>query len=83
MEGKTADAIARGEEPLWDGLYAPKEMHHYLQWKTVDAIARGEEPPYGGLYAKPPDPSVANPPTTKPTKEAIGVLDWQPTKGST
>jgi hypothetical protein len=40
MEGKSADAIARGEEPPWDGIYAPKEMNHYLQRKTVDAIAR-------------------------------------------
>jgi hypothetical protein len=70
MEGKTADAIARREEPPWDGIYAPKETHHYLQRKIADAIARGEEPPYGGLYATPPDPSVANPPTTEPTKEA-------------
>jgi hypothetical protein len=74
--GKTVDAIARGEEPPWNGIYAPKEMHHYLQWKTVDAIARGEEPPYcglyapGGPYAPPADPCVANPATTKPTKEA-------------
>jgi hypothetical protein len=51
MQGKTADAIARGEEPPCNGLYAPIDMHHYLQRKTVDAIARGEKPPYGGLYA--------------------------------
>jgi hypothetical protein len=70
LQGITADAIARGEEPPWNGIYAPKEMQNYLQRKTVDAIARGEETPYGGLYATPPDPSVANPPTTKPTKEA-------------
>jgi hypothetical protein len=76
LQGKTADAIARGEEPPWNGIYAPKEMHHYLQQETVDAIARGEEPPYGGLYAPggpyapPADPCVANPPTTKLTKEA-------------
>jgi hypothetical protein len=41
-----ADAIARGEEPPWDALYAPPGMHHYLQRKTADAIARGEEPPW-------------------------------------
>jgi hypothetical protein len=41
MEGKTADAIARGEEPPWDGIYAPEETHHYLQRKIPDAIARG------------------------------------------
>jgi hypothetical protein len=76
LQGITADAIARGEEPPWNGIYAPKDMHHYLQQKTVNAIARGEEPPYGGLYAPggpyapPADPCVANPPTTKPTKEA-------------
>jgi hypothetical protein len=68
LQGITANFIARGEEPPWNGIYAPKEIHHYLQRKTVDAIARGEEPPYGGLYATPPDPSVANPPTTKPTE---------------
>jgi hypothetical protein len=51
MQGKTADAIARGEEPPCNGLYAPIDMHHYLQRKTADAIARGEKPPYGGLYA--------------------------------
>jgi hypothetical protein len=70
LQGKTIDVIARGEEPPWNGIYAPKEMHHYLQRKTADAIARGEEPPYVGLYAPPVDPCVANPPTTKPTKEA-------------
>jgi hypothetical protein len=68
MKGKTVDAVARGEEPPWDGIYTPKEMHHFLQRKTANAIARGEEPPYGGLYATPPDPSVANPPTIKPTE---------------
>jgi hypothetical protein len=51
MQGKTADAIARGEEPPCNGIYAPIYMHHYLQRKTVDAIARGEKPPYVGLYA--------------------------------
>jgi hypothetical protein len=30
LQGKTADAIAKGEEPPWNGIYAPKEMHHYL-----------------------------------------------------
>jgi hypothetical protein len=40
MQGKTADAIARGEEPPCDGLYAPIDMHHYLQRKTTNAIAR-------------------------------------------
>jgi hypothetical protein len=70
LQGITADVISRGEEPPWNGIYAPKEMHHYLQRKTADAIARGEDSPYGGLYATPPDPSVANPPTTKPSKEA-------------
>jgi hypothetical protein len=76
LQGTTTDAIARGEEPPWNGIYTPKDMHHYLQRKTADAIARGEEPPYGSLYAPsgpyapPADPSVANPPTTKPTKEA-------------
>jgi hypothetical protein len=76
MQGVTADAIARGEEPPWDALYAPPDMHHYLQRRTADAIARGEEPPYSGLYAPgdryapPADPCVANPPNTKPTKEA-------------
>jgi hypothetical protein len=51
MQGKTADVIARGEEPPWNGLYTPIVMHHYLQRKTADAITRGEKPPYGGLYA--------------------------------
>jgi hypothetical protein len=51
MQGKTADAIARGEETPCNGLYAHIDMHHYLQRKTADAIARGEKPPYGGLYA--------------------------------
>jgi hypothetical protein len=74
MEGVIADAIARGEEPPWDALHAPPNIHHYLQRRTADAIARGEA--YGGLYAPggryapPADPCVANPPTTKPTKEA-------------
>jgi hypothetical protein len=51
-------------------------MHLYLQRRTANAIARREESPYGGLYASggryapPADPCVANPPTTKPTKEA-------------
>jgi hypothetical protein len=48
---KTADVIARGEEPPCDGLYAPIDMHHYLQRKTTNAIARWEKPPCGGLYA--------------------------------
>jgi hypothetical protein len=30
LQGKTADAIAKGEEPPWNGIYAPKEMHRYL-----------------------------------------------------
>jgi hypothetical protein len=51
MQGKTADVIARAEEPPWNGLYAPIDIHHYLQRKTAYAIARGEKPPYGGLYA--------------------------------
>jgi hypothetical protein len=51
MQGKTADVIARGEEPSCNGLYAPIDMHPYLQRKTADAIAREEKPPYGGLYA--------------------------------
>jgi hypothetical protein len=51
MQGKTADVIARVEEPSWNGLYAPIDIHHYLQRKTAYAIARGEKPPYGGLYA--------------------------------
>jgi hypothetical protein len=33
MQGKTANAIARGEELPWNGLYAPIDMHHYLQRK--------------------------------------------------
>jgi hypothetical protein len=44
MEGKTADAISRGEEPPWNGVYAPIDMNHFLQPKI-------EKPPYGGLYA--------------------------------
>jgi hypothetical protein len=51
MQGKTADAIARGDEPPWDDLYAPPDTYPYLQRKTAYAIAKGEEPPYGGLYA--------------------------------
>jgi hypothetical protein len=70
LQGKTADVIARGEEPHWDALYAPPDMHHYLQEKTADAIARGEEPPWGGRYAPPADPCVANPPTIKAIKKA-------------
>jgi hypothetical protein len=75
MQGKTAYAIARGEEPPWNGLYAPQDMHHYLQWNTTYAIVRGEEPPYGGLYAPgglycpSANPCVANPPTKKGTKK--------------
>jgi hypothetical protein len=69
MQGKTADVIARGEEPPWDAFYAPPDMHNYLQRKTANAIARGEEPPYGGLYAPPADPCVANPPAKKGTKK--------------
>jgi hypothetical protein len=75
MQGKTAYAIARGEEPTCDGLYAPIDMHHYLQRKTVVAIERGEKPHYGGLYAPGGlyGPStnlcVANPPTKKATKK--------------
>jgi hypothetical protein len=30
MQGKTVDAVARGEKPSWDALYAPPNMHHYL-----------------------------------------------------
>jgi hypothetical protein len=67
MQGRTADAIARGEEPPWDALYAPPDMHHYLQRKTEYAIARGEEPPYGGLYAPLVESCVANPPAKKAT----------------
>jgi hypothetical protein len=33
MQGKTVDAIARGHEPPLDALYAPPDMHHYLQRK--------------------------------------------------
>jgi hypothetical protein len=75
MQEKTADAIARGEEPPWDAFYAPPDMHHYLQRKTTDAIARGEEPPYsglyapGGLYAPPTEPCVANSPAKKGTRK--------------
>jgi hypothetical protein len=75
MQGKTADAIARGEESPWNGLYAPIDMHHYLQRKIADAIARGEKPPYGGLYAPgglycpSANPCVANPPTKEATKK--------------
>jgi hypothetical protein len=47
MQGKIADAIARWEEPPWDALYAPPDMHHYLQRKNAEAIARGEEPHLG------------------------------------
>jgi hypothetical protein len=71
IQGKTADAIARGEEPPWDALYTPPDMHNCLQRKTPDAIARGEKPPWGGryapggLYAPPADPCIANPPTKK------------------
>jgi hypothetical protein len=75
MQGKTAYAIARGEEPPCDGLYAPIDMHHYLQRKVTNAIARGEKPPYGdlyapgGLYGPSANPCVANPPTKKATKK--------------
>jgi hypothetical protein len=75
MQRKTANGIARGEEPPCDGLYDPIDMHHYLQRKTVDAIARGEKHPYGGLYAlgglygPSANPCVANPPTKKATKK--------------
>jgi hypothetical protein len=75
MQGITADAIARGEGPPCNGLYAPPDMHHYLRRNTADAIARGEEPPYGclyasgGLYSPLANPSVANPPTKKGTKK--------------
>jgi hypothetical protein len=54
LEGVTTDVIARGEEPSWDGLYTPKEMHHYLQQKIVDAIARGEEPRWSLCYTTRP-----------------------------
>jgi hypothetical protein len=43
LQAKIADAIARGEEPPWDVLYAPLDMHHDLQEKTANAIARGED----------------------------------------
>jgi hypothetical protein len=33
MQGKTADVIARGEKPPCNDLYAPIDMHHYLQQK--------------------------------------------------
>jgi hypothetical protein len=75
LQGKTVDVIAGGEDPPWNGLYAPPDMHHYLRRNTVDAIARGEEPPYGGLYAlgglydHAANPSVANPPTKKGIKK--------------
>jgi hypothetical protein len=75
MQGKTADAIARREEPPWDAFYAPLDMLHYLQRKTTYAIARGEEHLYGGLYAPcglyapPADPCVANPPAEKGTRK--------------
>jgi hypothetical protein len=71
LQGVTAYVIARGEEPPWDALYAPPDMHHYLQRKTAYVIARGEEPPYGslyaagGLYAPPVEPCVTNPPAKK------------------
>jgi hypothetical protein len=68
-QGKTADVIARAEEPPSNGLYAPLDMHHYLQRKIANAIARGEEPPYGGLYGPSANPCVANPPTKKGTKK--------------
>jgi hypothetical protein len=70
LQGKTADAIAREEEPPWDALYAPSGMHHYLQGKTAYAIARGEDPPWGGLYAPPTDSCVANLPTIKSYQES-------------
>jgi hypothetical protein len=75
LQGKTAYAIARGEDPPWNGLYAPPDMHHYLRCNTADAISRGEEPPYGGLYAMGglyspvANPSIPNPPTKKGTKK--------------
>jgi hypothetical protein len=75
MQGVTADAITRGEDPPCNGLYAPPDMHHYLRRNTADAIARGEEPPYGGLYAPgglygpSANPFVANPPTKKGTNK--------------
>jgi hypothetical protein len=50
-QGKTADAIARVEEPPCNGLYALIDMDRCLQRKTADAIVRGEKPPYSGLYA--------------------------------
>jgi hypothetical protein len=71
QQGKNAYAIARGEDPPWNGLYAPPDMHHYLRRNTVDAISRGEEPLYGGLYAPgglygpAANLSVPNPPTKK------------------
>jgi hypothetical protein len=46
LQGKIAGAIAREEEPPWDALYAPPDIHHYLQGKTADVIAKGEEPPW-------------------------------------
>jgi hypothetical protein len=50
LQKETADAIAKGEEPPWDALYAPPDMHHYLQGKTVDVIARGEKPPWDMVF---------------------------------
>jgi hypothetical protein len=75
LQGKTGDVISRGEDPPWNGIYAPPEMHHYLRRNTADAISRGEELPYGGLYAPvalygpAANPSVANPPTKKGIKK--------------
>jgi hypothetical protein len=37
---------------LWDALYPPPDVHHYLQRRTADAIAGGEEPPYGCLMLR-------------------------------
>jgi hypothetical protein len=51
LQGVTVDAIVIGDDPPWDALYAPPDMHHYLQRRTADAILKGEELHYGGLYA--------------------------------
>jgi hypothetical protein len=35
LQGVTADAIARGEEPRWDALYAPPDMHQLFVLGTA------------------------------------------------
>jgi hypothetical protein len=67
--GLIKNLVRHGEEPPWDALYAPPDMHHYLQRKTADAIARGEKPPWGGLYAPTTDPHVANTGSKKAIKK--------------